>query len=513
MLDGDGGIENELDVWYLADLPGRETVPTYLVTTYAAQYRVIVEVLLAEQDNSLTGLSYDEIAAAVESYLSATLSAEVVAQLLNSESWHLDNRLEQLGDWQVVTRWQEPARSGEDFLRRRDKYQLTQEAARLHAFWTAPGRKEDIGDGELTLAPHAIADRLTAFGAAIGNRDYLGAAGEFQQITALHGAMATAARRWQRGLAHALSGGPDEAKQDVLLRTLQAYVATWGEQVDVNSPRIADLIAELDIERPVWRACVRASLSDDAPEDLVEAQLERWLHTWSALAAWFVGPTAQARRLRRQLRDLVAPWARNMHILMDSAGAVTRRPELLRLAAAIEQAPSDEDAWRIWDTALGLFSTRHLLLPAEAPEDSALGWAQAPAAPVTARFRRQGARSAVGRRARTPDYSEGRAAARRSRVAALAERRSAEAALRQRTGTTIASWGYLEAAEFELFLELVGTARRTGETTSGARSAVTADGRWRVQLAGPVPVESSAVIQTPDGSLVTPNWLFEMTPA
>jgi hypothetical protein len=48
--------------------------------------------------------------------------------------------------------------------------------------------------------------------------------------------MANSARRWQWGLAHALSGGSDEAKQDLLWRTLQAYVAMWVEQVDVNSP-------------------------------------------------------------------------------------------------------------------------------------------------------------------------------------------------------------------------------------------------------------------------------------
>ena len=56
--------------------------------------------------------------------------------------------------------------------------------------------------------------------------------------------MALAARTWQRGLAHALSGGPDPEKQDVLWRTLQAYVGMWGEQVDVHTPRIATVISE-----------------------------------------------------------------------------------------------------------------------------------------------------------------------------------------------------------------------------------------------------------------------------
>lgn len=120
----------------------------------------------------------------------------------------------------------------------------------------------------------------------------------------------------------------------------------WGEQVDVHTPRIAALVGELTpaLTDQVWRACVRAALADDAAEEIVAAQATRWSRTWTALGGWFTGSDGQARRLRRQLRDLVAPWARNMHILMDTGGAVTRRAELLRLARAIERAPDDDDA-------------------------------------------------------------------------------------------------------------------------------------------------------------------------
>src|SRR6476661_7643797 len=43
-------------------------------------------------------------------------------------------------------------------------------------------------------------------------------------------------------------------------------------------------------------------------------------------------------------------------------------------------------------------------------------------APITARFREQGTRAAIGRRTKIPDYSAGKAAARRTRLAALAAR-------------------------------------------------------------------------------------------
>jgi uncharacterized protein (TIGR02677 family) len=504
-----GNVDGAVDSWALAGLPGRATVPAYLVSAYAAQYRVIVDILLAEQDNSLTGLSYDEIEAAVSSYLARVLTPAVADGL--TTDWSLEDRLKRLEQWEVMTRWQEAARTGEDFLRRRDRYQLTPAAARLHSFWTDPELLDDASDGDLTLAPRAIHDRLVGFADAIREQRYVDAAGEFQQVTTLHHAMANSARRWQRGLAHALSGGPDEAKQDLLWRTLQAYVAMWGEQVDVNSPRIASLIEDLTprLEVPIWRACVRASLADDAPDELVAEHGERWAHTWDALGSWFVGPYAQARRLRRQLRDLVAPWARNMYILMDSAGVITRRPELLKLAAAIEQTESDDDAWRIWDTAAGMFSTRHLLLPAEYADDSSLSWSDAPPAPVTARFRHQGPRAAVGRRAKTPDYSLGKTAARRGRLEALAARREAEASLRRRSGTAMATWDALSRPELDLLLEFLGAVRRAGTGQDGIRTAVTADGRWRVTLTAPR-AGDSAVLQTPDGTLVLSNWTFEV---
>ena len=113
---------------------------------------MIVEVLLAAQDTSLTGMSFDEVQAGVRGYLTERLPAETAGRLLGTEEFNLDARLERLARWRVVTRWQDPARTGEDFLRRRDRYQLTPPAARLHSFWTTGaglrrrgGRRPDAG--------------------------------------------------------------------------------------------------------------------------------------------------------------------------------------------------------------------------------------------------------------------------------------------------------------------------------------------------------------------------------
>jgi hypothetical protein len=232
------------DTWagYVA---GPELVPSYLVSRFAAQYRVIVEVLLAAQDDSLTGLSYGDVASGVRSLLRAQLAEETADGLLAADAFRLDDRLARLEKWQVVTRWQEPARTGEDFLRRRDRYQLTPLAARLHTFWTRLDGGDEQEAGDLTLAPRAMYDRLAAFRDAIQDCQYPVAASEYQQVAMLHHGMARAAQSWQRTLAHALSGGPDPVKQELLWQTLRSYVGMWGEQVDVYSPRISELIVEL----------------------------------------------------------------------------------------------------------------------------------------------------------------------------------------------------------------------------------------------------------------------------
>lgn len=509
--DGDELIESVgIDPW-AAHLPGQELVPAYLVSRFAAQYRAIVDVLAEAQDTSLTGMSFDEIATGLRIWVTDRTGQQTADRLLHDDVLALDPRLTSLVRWGVLTRWQEPARTGEDFLRRRDRFQLTPTAARLHAFWTVDATSDEDTAADLTLAPRAIHDRLRSFADAVRDRNFPAAAAEYQQVITLHRGMAVAARSWQRSLAHALSGGPDPDKQEVLWRTLQSYVGMWGEQVDIHTPAIEALMTgiQAQLTDSVWRACVRGALAEETPEQVVDTQVERWIRTWASLQSWFGGADGQARRLRRQLRDLVAPWARNMHILLDTGGALTRRGELLELAAAIERASDDETAWRIWDTAIGVFPARHLLIAADDAEEHTVAWAAAAAAPITARYREQGQRAAVGRRVKPLNTSAGRAAARRARTAALAQRREAEAALRARSGSELADWDPLSEPELRMLLDLLATARaRRGQS---GRAGVTEDGRWRVELTEPT-VPGTIGLAAPHGRFVTRNWHFTLDP-
>ena len=87
--------ETSVDPWS-SHLAGPELVPSYLVSKFAAQYRVVVEVLLAAQDTSLTGMSFDDIATAVGERLLRGLDADTAKDLLTEGKFNLDARLEQL---------------------------------------------------------------------------------------------------------------------------------------------------------------------------------------------------------------------------------------------------------------------------------------------------------------------------------------------------------------------------------------------------------------------------------
>ncbi|KZS81636.1 hypothetical protein A4G29_19045 [Mycobacterium kansasii] len=80
-------------------LPGPDLVPAYLVVKYAAQYRAVVDVLLAAQDTSLTGLSYDDVRTGVAVYLAGRVPADAVENMVAEDRFNLEARLEQLVRW------------------------------------------------------------------------------------------------------------------------------------------------------------------------------------------------------------------------------------------------------------------------------------------------------------------------------------------------------------------------------------------------------------------------------
>ena len=133
--------------------------------------------------------------------------------------------------------------------------------------------------------------------------------------------------------------------------------------------------------------------------------------TFVRLLSWFGKGDNAARRLRRQMRDVIAPMVRGQRTLAAVGGHVSRRSELLILAGALERSATDTDAWSLWCNATGLFSASHLAHASPQPAGvagSVSFWAADPV-PVETRLRKHAARARTGLAGRSrPLRSQGR---------------------------------------------------------------------------------------------------------
>lgn len=496
--------EKRLDPWDVLGLPGAITAAGFLTSTSnAVQYRLIVTELAAEQAQSLTGVSHDELAERLRARLPPESGGELVAAM------NLEARLAQLVEWGTCEAWQDRAETEADFLRNRSRYQLTETGSALHRL--AVDLDTDLGAGSTAalVAPSTLADRLRGMLAAVANHDHVAAQGEYAQVQTTLAAMSTTAAAWQSKLAAALGGAPDEAKVTRMLETILAYVEAWGSGIEAYSATIGGLVARVRaLPEPTWRAMALARVGTDAADHVIEAVTDELWSVAAVVEQWFSGASPQATRLRRQMRDAVAPVLKTHRTLLAVGGTVSRKAELVRLAHAIEEASDEHSAWRMWATATSLYSARHLsLLAPEIDRPTFTSVWDAPPAPVSSRLRAQGHRSLVGRAARMADTTEARKHARAAAARERADMARAEAALAQRSGTRLAHWSELDAPQAELFLHLISDARNS-RRGDGTMTGTSSDGRWRMTLH---PSPGSAVIRTPNGRLILEDALVEFS--
>ena len=486
----------ELSSWDLLATPGEIRAASYLIGSHAHQYRLIVDVLAARQEVSLTGVGHDELAELIR----ARLPQETAAGLM--EDLNLSDRLASLVSWGTCEAWQDRATTEEEFLRNRYRYQLTEAGAALNQVVRAI--EEDLGAGStaVLLAPAVLADRLRAALDALAGERLDDASREFSVVETTLDAMAREANQWQSRMAAALGGIPDQARITRLLETILAYVDAWGAGVDAWSGRITACLPDLkDIDPDTWRALTLQRLGAEINPETVARATNQLSGIVAVLERWFSGELPQATRLRRQMRDAVTPVLRGHRALLAIGGTVSRAAELSRLADAVARAEDDAAAWRVFATGTGLYSARHLAL--EAPEVPGVPsvW-DAPPVPVSKRLRSQGRRSLSGRAPRVADRSRARELARANAAHEQAELQEAEHRLVSRSGTRLSDWAALTAGETRLFLDLLASAREANGM------GTTADGRFTMKLT-PVDPPRSAVCRTEEGRLVLADALVE----
>src|SRR5215471_16692386 len=216
---------SDVDAWELAGFPGRLNVAAYLTADqHAAQYRILVDVLLDAQEHSLTGISRDDLLASVREKITAATDPGMAKHLTTPDRFDIDARMKSLHAWGVVDRWQDAAKTEADFIRTRDRYQLTSEAADLHRWLRRKIDEDAVSTSAAAFAPAIIAGRLDDTIDAIEQRDLSRAAQAWAQVRTTLKDMAEAASIWQSRMASALAGAPDADKMSRLRETLIAYV-------------------------------------------------------------------------------------------------------------------------------------------------------------------------------------------------------------------------------------------------------------------------------------------------
>lgn len=161
------------------------------------------------------------------------------------------------------------------------------------------------------------------------------------------------------------------AYKDRLIQYLERFI----QDLITLGGRIALLIGALEDQdrvRVLLRLAAAREASDAAPEEAESAEAQgydRWAARWAGIAAWFVsvdGRESQARLLRGRALGAIPQLLAVVRQLNERrAGRTDRSADFRPLARWVAEAPDDDARHRLWRTAFGLNSTRHLTVDAD----------------------------------------------------------------------------------------------------------------------------------------------------
>lgn len=526
-------------------LPGMSDVPTteagpstevarggygpfaYLSAPNAALYRRVMRALMAQKERFAVHVRPEQVALALAADGGDPVTDDAVC-----------GALDQLAEpgWGNVLAFADASRVTvlEDFYRRRMLYQLSRE-------------------GE------AAERALAQYDAAFGTRGALQSVALEDIVALLSGLVKSAADRAE--------GSVDEAQIHQALRSLRqrfvelaenavafmgsiqrtidlhdadveaflaykeqliAYLERFISDLLTRGAAIAELLSSISIDDVQFLAgaAARREALDAAPDEVevaVDAARERWLAQWSGLTDWFVstpGRDSEAKLLRGRARAAIPALLAVVRALHEKAGGRTDRTnDFLTLAGWFARLPSDGDRHRLWRSAFGLTSVRHLSVTAETEVawaevelGNAVPWADAPPVVISPQLRKTGSYERRGRAARVADRSAAKA------MLAQQARLEAEqtAAARRRILTDgpqpLSAFGELDVESFHLFLGLLGDALGSMGPQDRVSQVQTADGELTVTLTR-ISGGGTAAIHTPGGVLRGPDHLVDIASA
>ncbi|MPY80064.1 MAG: TIGR02677 family protein [Actinophytocola sp.] len=310
------------------------------------------------------------------------------------------------------------------------------------------------------------------------------------------------------------------AYKDRLIEYLERFI----KDLIATGSEIATLIAALEergVDRLLDLAAAREA-EDAAPGegDPQQQAFERgrllWRERWQGFQAWFVsapGHPSQAKLLRSRARAAIPQLLQVVSTLNERrAGRSDRSADFRALARWFADAPDDAALHRLWRSAFGLSSARHLTVDEallDTPVAPTTPWEDAPALEISPRLRKTGSYERRGKPNRIIDRSD-----QRRHLAEIAARQAAEtAAARRALATTrptrLSDLGELDPDAFRLFLGLLGdalAARVPGEKTV---DATTTDGTMAIRLTV-LDDAGTAEVPTPHGVFRGPDHLVEI---
>lgn len=317
-----------------------------------------------------------------------------------------------------------------------------------------------------------------------------------------------------------LSAGVDEflAYKERLIGYIERFV---GELV-LATAEIAACIERIEgsgIERLLEIAGQREIVDVlEQSESGRQAAVDAWTSRWAGLRSWFkgaAGAPSQSEILRGRARSSIRSLLAAATAINDRRMSRSDRVADFRaLARWFAEAETDAEAHRLWRAAFGLAPARHLKTDDATldmlnsfPVSAQTSWLEAPPILISPRLRATGRHHRPGAPKSIVDFS-----AQKELLAREADEEAAQILAAQRRFATgkpmrLSEIGRLDAAEFHLFLDLLGEALAGRVDTDEPVEATSSDGTMLISLL-PTLDSLTAVIETSSGAFSGPDHII-----
>jgi uncharacterized protein (TIGR02677 family) len=385
----------------------------------------------------------------------------------------LTARLEQLVRWGNLLRSTHTVRASSiaEYQRSRSRYQLSKLGERVQRdadeVLAGADAAREVSSELLTLVDRGLRE-IAAMVAAPGGADPQQALEKISTLFVQFAEFAESVRDFYAYLGQVLARYDlDGAEYQGFKELLLDYVEAITEDVSFRAPRIAAQLRVIWPHLPTLLSRIDAqavglgALSEALPETRVQRSRGREPADWEQLRDWFAdadGHGSQVDQLRdATLRALQSLLANAKRMLRSASGEMSRRKDLLRLAAWFDAA-EPEEAHDIAVAAFGLYGARHLGVAPD-PDLSVpayVSWWTGPVVDVPVALRERGSRAPRGRAAAVENHGEQKRRLMEQAREQAAARLAAAAELRSASGRF--DQVRLGSAAMRLLLELLTAA-------------------------------------------------------